>query len=398
MNHKHEFPKDFIWGTATAGHQVEGNNTNSDWWKWEKEKPPDRKWPLEPSTIAADSYNRYEQDFDLCAELNNNAIRISIEWARIEPEEGRFDQKEIQHYKKVLKAAQDRGLKTFVTLHHFTSPQWLTEKNGWANFKTPKLFARFAKKCEVEFGPLIDAYMTINEPQVYVMQSYWKGVWPPGKHNPLLGVLVELNMHKAHTLAYKAIKKLRDVDVGLVKNIVWYETHPHKKNFWDDMACRLINFLGRDFYIRPQRKDTDFIGLNYYFTFQVRKLKLHTPQQYRSDLGWWINPKGLENILVYLKKYDMPIYVTENGLADADDSLRGQFIRGHLIACSRAIKQGANLKGYFHWSLIDNYEWAEGFWPKFGLVEIDREHNLERKTRMSFYYYADVCKNNAVEH
>jgi beta-glucosidase len=397
MIHSHEFPKSFIWGTATAAHQVEGNNTNSDWWKWEKDNVP-KGWPKEESGMADDSYNRYEEDFDLCKQLNNNAVRISIEWARIEPKEGSFDQEALDHYKKMLKAAQDRGLKTFVTLHHFTSPLWLAKKGGWTNLKTPKLFAHYAAKCEQEFGTLIDTYMTINEPQVLIMMGYIKGVWPPNKHNPFLGALAEINMQRAHNKAYKAIKKLRNVEVGLVKNIVWYETHPHKKNFLDELACSFINYLGRDFYIRPQRKNTDFIGLNYYFTFQVRKLKLHTPQQYRSDMGWWVNPKGLENILVYLKKYDVPIYITENGLADADDNLRGQFLRGHLIACSRAIEKGANLKGYFHWSLLDNFEWSEGYWPKFGLVEIDRENNLERKPRMSFYYYADVCKNNAVEH
>lgn len=397
MKHEHEFPDDFIWGTATSSHQIEGNNKANDWWEFETNKPPNRKWPLEPSGIADDSYNRYEEDFDLCVKLNNNAVRLSIEWSRIESVEGKFDQKEIDHYKKVLKAAQDRGLKTFVTLHHFTTPLWLARKGGWTNFKTPKLFEKYAKKCAEEFGELVDTYLTINEPQVYILMGYWLGKWAPGKKNPLAGLFVEFNMHRAHNKAYKAIKSVREVPVGLVKNIVWYETHPHLKKKTDEIACKIINYLGRDFFIRPERKNVDLIGLNYYQTVHIKNLRPHTPKQYRSDMGWWINPKGLEKILVYLKKYDVPIYITENGLADAKDELRGQFIRGHLIACSKAIKQGANLKGYFHWSLIDNYEWSEGYWPRFGLVEIDRESNLERKPRMSFYYYADICKNNAVE-
>src|SRR3972149_10788937 len=135
--YKHTFPEGFLWGTATAAHQIEGNNTDSDWWHWEQNKPVKRMWPLEPSGIADDSYNRYEEDFDLCVKLNNNAVRISVEWARIEPEEGKFSQEEFEHYRKVLKAAKDRGLKTFVTLHHFTSPMWLAKKGGWTNFKTP---------------------------------------------------------------------------------------------------------------------------------------------------------------------------------------------------------------------------------------------------------------------
>ena len=397
MVHKHDFPEDFVWGTATAAHQVEGNNKNSDWWHWELNSAG-KKGPAEASGIACDSYNRFEEDFDLCQKLNNNAVRISIEWARIEPERGKFDEHALDHYKKILKAAKERGLQTFVTLHHFTSPKWLADMGGWANMDTPELFAKYAERCEQEFTTLIDKYMTINEPQVYMSMSFLTGKWPPNKKNPILGLLVEINMQRAHKKAYRLIKKHRDVEVGLVKNIVWYETHPHIKNPWDILAAKIINFLGRDFYIRPSRKDTDFIGLNYYFTFQIKNLKIHTPKQYRSDLGWWINPKGLENILVYLKKYDMPIYITENGLADESDRLRGQFIRGHLVACSKAIKQGANLKGYFHRSLLDNFEWHHGYWPKFGLVGVDRENDLARKPRMSFYYYSDVCKNNAIEH
>jgi len=394
--HRHTFPKDFLWGTATSAHQTEGNNTNSDWWYWEQNKPAKRKWPLEASGIANDSYNRYEEDFDLSVKLNNNAIRISVEWARIEPEEGKFNEEAFEHYRKVLKAAKDRGLKTFVTLHHFTSPMWLAKKGGWASFKTPNLFAKYAVKCVEAFDDLVDAYMTVNEPQVYSTYSHLIATWPPQKINPFLTGIVEIVMHLAHNKAYDAIKKVKNVDVGLTRNIVWYQTHPYRKNFLDELLCKLLNYLTRSLRIRPGRKNADFIGIDYYTSFYIKGLWPHAPAQYRSEVGWWVNPKGLEHILLQLNKYNIPIYVTENGLADADDKLRAQFIRGHLIACARAIKQGVNLKGYFHWSLMDNYEWHQGFWPKFGLVEIDRENNLERKPRMSFYYYANICKNNAV--
>ena len=151
---KMKFPENFIWGTATAAHQVEGNNKNSDWWHWEQNKTIKRKYPLEPSEEACDSYNRYEIDFDLAKECGNNAIRISIEWARIEPSQGHFDLKEISHYRKVLKAAKDRGLKTFVTLHHFTNPKWFADKKSWLNLKTPSMFSKYTKKCAEEFVSL----------------------------------------------------------------------------------------------------------------------------------------------------------------------------------------------------------------------------------------------------
>lgn len=398
MVHKHVFPKDFIWGTATSAHQTEGNNTNSDWWEWEQKNSKKKGWPREVSGIADDSYNRFEEDFDLCVKLNNNAVRISVEWARIEPSEGVFSEAEIEHYRRVLKAAKKRNLKTYVTLHHFTNPIWFSKKGGWTRLDTHVYFARYAKKCAESFGNLVDAYMTINEPQVLIYMGYFRGLWPPQKMNPFTALLVQYNMHKAHIKAYNAIKSIRSTPVAVNLNIVWYEKHPHVKNYWDFLASALLNFLGRDFYIRPVTRKVDFIALNYYTTIQIKNLRFVKPEKYQSDMGWWINPRGLENILVYLKRYKVPVYITENGIADAKDELRGQFIRGHLMACARALERGANLKGYFHWSLLDNYEWSEGYWPKFGLVEIDRKNNFERKPRMSFYYYADICKNNAVEH
>mgnify|MGYP006425431169 FL=1 len=204
MVHKHDFPEDFVWGTATAAHQVEGNNKNSDWWHWELNSAG-KKGPAEASGIACDSYNRFEEDFDLCQKLNNNAVRISIEWARIEPERGKFDEHALDHYKKILKAAKERGLQTFVTLHHFTSPKWLADMGGWANMDTPELFAKYAERCEQEFTTLIDKYMTINEPQVYMSMSFLTGKWPPNKKNPILGLLVEINMQRAHKKAYRLI-------------------------------------------------------------------------------------------------------------------------------------------------------------------------------------------------
>lgn len=400
------FPKDFLWGTATAAHQIEGNNVNSDWWAWEhRDRSKEPTWkanlPLEPSLIACDSYNRYEEDFDLCVKLNNNAVRFGIEWARIEPEEGKFDQNEIEHYRKVLKAAKDRQLQTFVTLHHFTSPAWLAKMGGWLNPKVIELFARYSRKCAEEFGSLVDFWTTINEPQVYTLSSYFYGKWPPQFRNPFKVLKVQQNQIRAHIKAYDAIKTVGDYKVGIVKNISWFvDSWPLNKIFYYFGATDMLNKL---------RSKLDYIGVNYYFTqthnfrwllhmFSLQSIfSLDKFAKFPfSDLKWSLNPTGIEKILLDLKKYNLPIYITENGLADHTDKYRVWYINQILRHCAKALNAGVPLKGYFHWSLIDNYEWAEGFWPRFGLVGIDRENGLKRIPRPSFYFYANICRTGRI--
>lgn len=397
MSTSFKFPDGFLWGTATSAHQTEGNNTKSDWWEWEKNRvKQDRQYPLEESGMACDSYHRYEEDFDLCIKLNNNAVRLSIEWARIEPEEGKFDEKEIEHYKRVLISAKNRKLKVFATLHHFTNPQWFANKGGWESMKSPKYFARYAKKCAEEFGGLVDVFLTINEPQVYTLLAYSRAIWPPSKANVLLVLLVQFNMIRSHIAAYKTIKARGNYPVGIVKNVMAQEYTPHKFDLHDKLMSNFLHYLQNGFFLKPLLKYMDLIGLNYYFTNRIKNFRINNDNDVMSDLGWWIYPKGLEHVLLKLKKYNLPIYITENGLADAADKNRTWFIKEMLKACHRAIKQDVQLKGYFHWSLLDNYEWHEGYWPKFGLVEIDRHNNLERRPRKSFFYYSEVCKKNQV--
>lgn len=389
-----QFPSDFTWGTATSAHQTEGNNTNSDWWQWERTKDTSKKFPEEPSNEACDSYNRFEDDFELCRQLNNNGVRISVEWARIEPEEGKFNQIEIDHYKKVLNSAKSKGLKTFVTLQHFTLPMWLSKKGGWLNSQSPKYFAEYASVVAKELDILIDFYMTINEPQVLILMGYINGLWAPGKKNFWYSIPVQINLLRAHIAGYKNIKSLSNKPVGIVHNVVW---HQPSKNWYDKIWAAFLNFGNRDTVLMPINKYNDFIGLNYYFTNYVNNLKVQNPREPASDLGWWIDFNGLEKILISLKMYNRPIYITENGLADASDDQRQWFIKNMLTSCLKALDKGANLKGYFYWSLIDNYEWHNGFWPRFGLVRIDREDNLRRVPRPSFYYYSNICKTGNLD-
>ena len=394
----YQFPKDFLWGTATSAFQIEGNNKNTDWWEWENDPKKTSNYPEEKSGIGCDSYNRYEEDFDLCKNLNSSAVRISIEWARIQPSEGIFDEKEVEHYKKVLKAAKDRGMETFVTLLHFTIPIWIAKKGGWQSAKTARFFEKYAKYCAQEFGTLIDKYITINEPLVYTSMAYINGTWPPNKENLITALYVQNNLVKAHRWAYKAIKSVGAYhQVGIVKNIVWYEYTPSIFSSIDWLVTGLLRFMNMDLNLNAICRDTDFIGLNYYFTVRLKGLRMNNLDDIKSDLGWWVNPKGLENVLLHLKKWKLPIYVTENGVADKTDRIRKDFIRDMLIACHNAMEKGVDLRGYFYWSLIDNYEWHHGYWPKFGLVYIDRENNLARVPRKSFNYYADICRSGRLK-
>lgn len=392
-----KFPPDFTWGTAMSAYQTEGNNTNTDWWVWEHHKREGQVYPTEPSETGCDSYNRYQEDFALCKQLNTNAVRISIEWARIQPESDTFDPLELDHYRKVLKAAKDQGLKTFVTLHHFTNPKWFAKIGGWSNRKSPKLFCNYAKLVAEQLGDQIDFFMTINEPQVYAMMGYLRGIWPPNTQSLIKTLIVQINFMRAHNSASKVIKKIQNKPVGFAKNIVWYQRSLDSHNLLDSFLVAILNYIGAGFFLDRVINYCDFIGLNYYFTTQFKDLHRSNNDDFNSDTGWWIYPLGLYKILKSLKKYKKPIYITENGLADAMDVSRPRFIREMLSECIRAMNKGVDLRGYFYWSLIDNFEWHQGYWPKFGLVEVDRQNNFMRKPRPSFFYYSKICQNGSID-
>lgn len=398
MSRIFKFPEGFLWGTATAAHQIEGNNTNSDWWEWETNKKSNQTFPKEPSGIACDSYKRYEEDFDLCSRLNNNAVRISVEWARLEPEDGKFSQEEFDHYKRVIISAKKRGLKTFVTLHHFTNPSWIAKKGGWVNIRTPGYFKRYARKCAEEFGGLVDVFLTINEPEVYTFMGYVRGTWPPCKKSYFLATIAQINFIRAHKKAYKTIKAInKSYTVGIVKNIMWYEYAKGPAHIMDLIASKILYYLNDDLFLKPLKKHIDLIGLNFYFTSRIKNLKIANLDDMLSYMGWWIFPPGLEKVLLKLKRYNLPIYITENGVADPEDKVREEFLARMLASCAKALEQGVPLKGYFYWSLIDNFEWHEGYWPCFGLVSIDRNNNLQRIPRESFNYYSKICGDNEIQ-
>lgn len=365
-----KFPKNFLWGSATSAYQVEGGNLNSDW-----------EVLFSPKAGAAcDHYHRFAEDFALAKSLNQNAFRLSIEWARVEPEKGRFDQTALTHYRRVLEELRHLGIKPLVTLHHFTNPLWVYKRGDWENQDTVDYFISYVRFVVTQLGELCDFWVTINEPTVYAAESYLWGRWLPGKRDPLAAAVVLKNLLRAHRQAYEVIHQLQcGARVGIAHSATYLRT-PWGSNPFTILDQKILRWVGKQ----------DFIGINYYRAVGwVKGLP-------KSDLGWAIYPQGLYRILLDLRGLGLPIYITENGIADEGDDHRADFIADHLAAIWRALNEGADVRGYFHWSLLDNLEWAKGFGPRFGLVEVDYK-SQERKIRPSALVYARIAGKNSLE-
>jgi beta-glucosidase len=409
-----KFPKNFLWGVSTSAYQIEGGAEN-DWSR--REKTGGAKvaieTPLTPACPAGrplykggedficgqacDSYHRYEEDLDLVKNLHCGAYRIGLEWARIEPRPGEFDQAEIEHYRQVLLAFKKRGIKSVVTLWHWTNPLWLADSGGWANREVVKHLARYTEIVAQGLGDLIDYWLTINEPMVYLLNSYVRGKWPPQKKNIFLAWRVWRNLIKAHRKAYSVIHQgLPEAKVGLTMLTNYFA--PARR--WcpaERLLAGLANYFWNDCFVCKLAGQYDFLGLDYYFHDRiiwyppfVKNLNTQI-----TDMGWEIYPRGIYQVLKNYQKFGVPLYIMENGLADATDSQRAQFIIEHLKYLHQAIKDGVDARGYFHWSLLDNFEWSEGFGPKFGLYAVDRR-TLARWPRPSAGVYAEICQNNEI--
>jgi len=380
MEKELRFPKDFLWGAAVSAYQVEGG-INCDWTRFFDAKK------------ACNHYNLYEKDFDLMEKLNLNAFRFSIEWSRIEPKEGRFDEKEIEHYRKYLKSLKRRGFCVMLTLHHFTNPVWFSELGGWESKKAVFYFLRFSKKIFNEYCDLVDFWITINEPMIYNSLSFFTGRWPPKKKNPISFLRVFRNQISAHKKVYQIFHKEKEsVKVGISKNNQYFE--PYSESFLDRISVFFARYFWNHLFFKKIKNHLDFIGLNYYFHNKIQfPFKIRNENKIVSDLGWEVYALGIYYVLGELKKYKLPIFITENGIADKKDKLRKQFIKEHLIWILRAIKEGINVKGYFYWSLIDNFEWDLGTKPCFGLIKIDYK-SFKRSLRKSGFYYSKISKEN----
>lgn len=386
---KLKFPKNFSWGATVSSYQVEGGVENCDWSK----DFPARK--------ACDYYNRYEEYFDLAKELNQNIHRFSLEWSRIEPEEGKFDRKEIEHYRRMLLALKKRNIKSMVTIWHFTNPIWFFQKGGWQNHKAAVYFENYTKFVVEELDDLVDLWITMNEPMVYLSQAYLIGKFPPQKKNILLAPRIFYNFIRAHKKAYQTIHSINeDAKVGLAQNYSYIEPD-NKKSYLNRAVARLWDFIFNKLFPIFVKRQQDFLGVNYYNIIKITPFKfpfieIENENKKVSDLSWEIFPKGIYYVLKNLQKYNLPIYITENGLADSKDKNRVEFIKEHLKYVHKAINKGVNVKGYLHWSLLDSFEWTDGFEPRFGLVEMNYE-KMEAKIRKSAWEYAKICKENIVD-
>ncbi len=380
-----KFPENFLWGTATSAYQVEGGNVYSDWEDYY------------PAGIACDHYHKYQEDFDWIVKLNQNAYRFSIEWARIEKKEGKFDQKEIEHYREVLLSLKKRNIKAMLTLFHFTLPRWFQEKGGFTKQENIFYFKRFANRIFDEYKNLVDFWVIINEPQVYAAQGYLLKLWSPKKKNLILYLKVLRNLILAHKIIYKNFhQKQSQVWVGIAKNNQFFEPY-NPRSIFDKLTVKIANWWQNHYFLNKIKNHLDFIGLNYYFHNKIKfPFFIKNDNKIVSDVGWEVYPKGIYFTLKDLKQYNLPIYITENGVADKDDRLREKFIKDHLYWIWRAIQEKVDIRGYFHWSLLDNFEWEKGFEPRFGLIEVDYK-TLERKPRKSAFYYAEICKTNQIK-
>lgn len=401
---EYKFPEGFKWGSATSAHQIEGNN-NNDWTEWEKGRPEEFR-----SGKACDSYNRYEEDFDIAKKLNQNIHRFSIEWSRIEPEEGRFDFEAMKHYEGLVKSLRERGIEPMITLWHFSNPIWFAKAGGFLNKKSPEYFTRYAKYVVDNLKSDVRLWITFNEADsVYPGFAYLKAVWPPHQKRSILKYFRFINnVIKAHTLAYRELKKIysvsqssdnaspttsHNIEIGVTINNTFSISG---NNFIQKIIGRIYNYY-RNLYFIKNVPHYDFIGLNYYHLDRKSpgSFNVLPRQDIMPEMGWEIYPKGIYHSLLQIKKFKKPIYITENGISDATDQKRDKFIKDHLYWTWKAIQEGIDIRGYLYWSLLDNFEWHLGFTPRFGLVEVDY-NTLERRIRPSAFEYSKVCETNTL--
>lgn len=406
------FPENFEWGASISTHQVEGGNHNQ-WTTWELETAQEKvaqaaynyehlplwneikKEALKPENYvsgkSADHFNLYKHDFDIAKKLNFSVLRSGIEWSRIEPEEGEFDPAAIVHYKQYFTEMKKRGIEPVITLWHWTFPDWFAQKGGFAKRRNIKHFIRYVEYVTEQLGMHFNYVITLNEPTVYAAMSYHERRWPPEEGSKFLMLKVMRNLAKAHKKSYKIIKRMRpEAQVGLAHNCAYY--YAGDDSVVSKIVARLGHVFSNEYFINRVRKQQDFFGLNYYFANRVCGTRVHNTSKRSNDLGWDMQPDKMGPLIEQLHaKYKLPILVAESGVADMHDTYRKWWIIESVKAMNSALEKDVPIIGYIHWSLLDNFEWAEGFWPRFGLIEVDY-NTMKRRPRPSALWYGKLIK------
>ena len=394
------FPDRFLFGCATSATQIEGGCLNIDWWQFAREAG--RVENGDVPDVACDHWNRVAEDTELLVRLGVGAHRLSVEWGRIQPEPERFDERALEHYRAELSRLVEAGIEPMLTLHHFALPNWLAARGGLLAAEFPERFTVFAKRVARALGDRVKLWLTINEPNVLIAQGYLLGVWPPGLRDPGRALQAAWNLRRAHVAAYRAIHELvPSATVGIAHHL--RIATPASRSLLDRAAARALDLtFNSPFLDLPQ----DFLGINYYSRDIVRFDRSKPNELFAdrsvpagaplSDLGWEIYPEGLGMVLRRLARRHKPIWITENGIADAADDRRTAFIAAHLAQVARASAAGVDIRGYLYWSLLDNFEWAEGYAPRFGLYAVDYVTQA-RTLRASGEAYARIAKSHRLE-
>ncbi len=387
------FPEGFSWGTATAAHQIEGGNVNNDWWAFEHTPG---SVCSEPSGDACDSFHRWPEDADLVAGLGLDNYRFSVEWSRVEPAEGEISRATLDHYRRQCAGLRERGVDPVVTFHHFTTPTWLTSKGGWESGLAVERFGRFCAVVAESLGDVMARACTVNEPNIVATMGWHAGMFPPGKREVELSRRVAAHFVDAHRLAVESIRSAAPgVPVGLTLSMTDYQLAPG-----GERQLASIRHHAEDIFLDAVTGD-DFLGV------QVYTRMLVGPDGWAGneegvpvlDMGYEFYPASLGNCLRRAWDYTggtVPLLVTENGIGTTVDSQRVDYVRQALSGLLDAIDEGVDVRGYTYWSLLDNFEWAFGYRPRFGLVSVDRT-TFARSPKPSAAWLASVAAANALD-
>ena len=386
------FPDGFVWGTATAAHQIEGGCWNNDWWRWEHTPG---SGCVEPSGDACDSWNRWRDDIEILAELGVGTYRFSIEWSRIEPEEGEYGRAALDHYLRIGEALLERGIEPTITFHHFTTPRWLADQGGWVEPRTADRFAAFCERAAAHLAPVMRRACTINEPNIVATMGYLLGVFPPGERDRDLRRRANEVFVDAHRKAVDAIRAAAPgVPVGLTLSMDDYQAVDG-----GEAKRHQIRRSMEDVFLEATGGD-DFVGVQTYSRSRIGpdgRLD-NEPGVPVLPMGYEYWPQALEATIRRAWEVtggNVPILVTENGIGTDDDAQRVAYLRRALEGVLDCLDDGIDVRGYLCWSLLDNFEWAFGYGPRFGLVEVDRT-TFARTPKPSARWFSQVVAANAL--